>query len=127
MLRVGIIGYGYWGINLVRNFSQLDSCAVCGVSDPREERLKLLKKIYPNINTVTDSNIIINDPAIDAIVIATPAFFHFKLAKQALLAGKSVLVEKPMSSTVAEAEELIGIAETKNKILMVDHTFEYLF
>src|SRR5688572_32480849 len=121
MLRVGVIGYGYWGINLVRNFSQLDSCTVHLVADSRAERLKLLKKNYPAVNTTTDPAALISDPAIDAVVIATPVFTHYTLAKQALTAGKHVLVEKPMTSTVAEAEELINLAEQKKKVLMVDH------
>jgi predicted dehydrogenase len=125
MINFGIIGYGYWGINLVRNFAKLDNGKVLMVADGRVERLNLLKKNHPSIDTCSDANELINNPLIDAVVIATPVFTHFALAKKALLAGKHVLLEKPMTASVAEAEELITIAAGKNLVLMVDHTFLY--
>jgi predicted dehydrogenase len=125
MINVGIIGYGYWGPNLVRNFFANKDCTIKSVADQRSERLEQLAKLYPAINRIKDADDIINNPAIDAVVIATPVFTHYALAKRALANGKHVLLEKPMTSTVKEAEELIGLAQQKNLLLMVDHTFLY--
>ncbi len=125
MINVGIIGYGYWGPNLVRNFFAAKDCTVKKVADARQERLEQLRKVYPTIEGVTDAESILSDPAIDAVVIATPVFSHFKLAEKALNSGKHVLLEKPMTSSVQEAEELIELAERKKLLLMVDHTFLY--
>jgi len=125
MLRIGIIGYGYWGPNLVRNFSGQEQCRVVAVVDGRPERLQLLNKTYPNIEGRSKAEEIISDPAIDAVVIATPVFSHYPLAKAALQNGKHVLIEKPMTASVREAEELIQIAAQKKLTLMVDHTFLY--
>jgi len=125
MISIGIIGYGYWGPNLVRNFYGLNDCEVKSVADERSERLQQLARIYPSIQGVKDAEEIINDPNIDAIVIATPVFTHFPLAEKALSKGKHVLIEKPMTSSVAEAEILINLAEQKGLTLMVDHTFLY--
>ncbi len=124
-INIGIIGYGYWGPNLVRNFMSQSHGSVLMVADGRKERLALLNKNYPSIKTCTDANELISDPLIDAVVIATPVFTHFELAKKALRKGKHVLLEKPMTSSVKEAEELINIAAKKNLVLMVDHTFLY--
>lgn len=125
MINFGIIGYGYWGPNLVRNFNAHADSKVLMVADGRAERLNLLKKNYPSIETCSNADELIANPSVDAVVIATPVFTHFPLAKKALMAGKHVLLEKPMTSSVAEAEELISIATSKNLILMVDHTFLY--
>jgi predicted dehydrogenase len=125
MINVGIIGYGYWGPNLVRNFSQVSNCKVKMVSDFRKERLELVTKIYPSVNVTTDPDEIISSEGINAVIIATPVFTHFDLAKKALENGKHVLLEKPMTSTVEEAEELMALAGKKNLLLMVDHTFLY--
>jgi len=125
MINIGIIGYGYWGHNLVRNFFSLKDCCVKTVADALSQRLQQLKKIFPSITSVKDATDIIYDSQIDAVVIATPVTTHFRLAKEALLQGKHVLVEKPMTSSVEEAEILIGIAQQKNLLLMVDHTFLY--
>lgn len=124
-MNIGIIGYGYWGPNLVRNFSSLETCIVKKVADRKNERLEVLKRNYPLITPTKDAVDIIKDTDIDAIVIATPVFTHYELAKQALNAGKHVLIEKPMTSTLAESKELIDIATKKNLRLMVDHTFLY--
>lgn len=124
-INVGVIGYGYWGPNIVRNFFSAANCTVKKVADGRPERLSVLGKIFPTINGVATAEDIINDPSIDAVVIATPVFTHFPLAKKALLNGKHVLIEKPMTSTVAEADELIELAEQKGLTLMADHTFLY--
>lgn len=125
MIKIGIIGYGYWGTNLVRNFSGVEGCVIEIVADRRNERLRLLQKNFPSIKVTMDEDEITKNPAIDAVVIATPVFTHFALARQALENGKHVLLEKPMTSTSSEALELIDLAEIKNKVLMVDHTFLY--
>ncbi len=124
-MNIAIIGYGYWGPNLVRNFSAVSNCHVKYVIDARTERLETVKKGYPNVQVNTSPDTAINDASIDAVVIATPVFAHYTLAKQALSNGKHVLIEKPMTATVAEAEELIELANKNNLLLMVDHTFLY--
>ena len=124
-ITIGVIGYGYWGPNIVRNFFSLDNCKVKSVADERAECLMMLAKNFPSICGINNADDIINDSTIDAIVIATPVFTHFELAKKALANGKHVLVEKPMASTVAESEELIRLASQKELTLMVDHTFLY--
>jgi predicted dehydrogenase len=125
MIKVGIIGYGYWGPNLLRNFNTASYCQVVGVADARPERLIQVNRFYPNIKCYEDADHLINSPDIDALVIATPVSTHFKLAEKALLRGKHVLLEKPMTSSVLEAETLIDLAEKNNLLLMVDHTFLY--
>lgn len=125
MINCAIIGYGYWGPNLVRNFSSAANASVKLVADLRPERLNLVKKNYPMIEVTTDIDSIWGDAGIDAVIIATPVFTHFDLAKKALNSGKHVLLEKPMTDTVAHALELIELAQSKGKVLMVDHTFLY--
>jgi predicted dehydrogenase len=124
-ITIGVVGYGYWGPNIVRNFFTAANCTVKAVADGRPERLAVLAKIFPSINGVKTAEEIINDKTIDAVVIATPVFTHFALAKKALENGKHVLIEKPITSTVAQAEELIELAEKKGLTLMADHTFLY--
>lgn len=125
MIGVGVIGYGYWGPNLVRNFAEVDGAQVVAVSDLRPERLTLAKSRYPYIKTTDVAMEVITDPRIDAVVIATPVSTHFELARQALRAGKHVLVEKPLAARSDEAEQLIDEANRRNRVLMVDHTFVY--
>jgi predicted dehydrogenase len=124
-IQVGVIGYGYWGPNIVRNFFLAPGCTVAAVADERSERLELLSKHFPSIRALKQAGDIINDPRIDAVVIVTPVFTHYDLAKRALENGKHVLIEKPMTSTVEEAEKLIALADQKGLSLMVDHTFLY--
>ena len=124
-MNIAIIGYGYWGPNLVRNFSQVNNCKVKKVSDFRSDRLVIVSKTYPGIKVSTDPDDILLSKEIDAVVIATPVFTHFSLAKKALENGKHVLLEKPMTSTIKEAEELMNLAKQKGLLLMVDHTFLY--
>ena len=124
-INIGVIGYGYWGPNIVRNFFATSACTVKMVADGRPERLHLLSKIFPSIQAVKDGEEILNNKEIDAVVIATPVFTHFALAKRALLMGKHVLIEKPMTSSVKEADELINLATQKGLTLMADHTFLY--
>jgi len=126
VIKVGVIGYGYWGPNLVRNFSEASGSSVACVSDLRKERLALAESRYPAIRTTTDHQELITSPDIDAVVIATPVSTHFNLAMQALQAGKHVLVEKPMTSTTEEGKRLIDEAQKRGRTLLVDHTFVYM-
>jgi predicted dehydrogenase len=125
MINVGVIGYGYWGPNMVRNFYANQDAKVLKVSDLSKDRLALVESGYPTIKTTTDFKELVKDPQIDAVVIATPVSNHFPAAKEALESGKHVLLEKPMTATVDESEKLIELAEKKNVKLMVDHTFLY--
>ena len=125
MVGIGVIGYGYWGPNLVRNFTEAHSSQVVAVSDLRPDRLALALARYPAIRTTTDHVSLIEDPAVDAVAIATPISTHFDLAMQAVQAGKHVLVEKPLTATSEQAERLIAEAARHNRVLMVDHTFVY--
>lgn len=125
MINIGIIGYGYWGPNLVRNFFAAKDCCIRAVADARPERLESLMRTFPGITGVLEADDVILDPAIDAVVIATPVSTHFALARKALKNGKHVLVEKPLTSSVLEAELLVTLAAQKNLLLMVDHTFLY--
>jgi predicted dehydrogenase len=125
MLGIGIIGYGYWGPNLVRNFMEVGSARVVGVCDLRPERLAHVKARYPTIETTNDYRDLIRNSAIDAIAVATPVSSHFDLAMAALRAGKHVLLEKPLTATAEQAKRLLDEAERNGRILMVDHTFVY--
>lgn len=124
-IKTGIIGYGYWGTNLVRNFFSTENCSLTMVADGRPERLAHLAKNFPSVQGISAGEDIINSPDIDAVVIATPVNTHYPLARKALLNGKHVLLEKPMTASVKESEELINLAEQKGLTLMVDHTFLY--
>jgi len=123
MLNIGVIGYGYWGPNLVRNIGGIDSASLVSVCDLNPDSLNKVSRLYPNIEVTTDCNEIISSPKTDAVAIATPVFTHYELAKKALENGKHVFVEKPFTSSVAQAEELIELADKKNLTIMVDHTF----
>src|SRR5215813_7531764 len=125
MIKVGVIGYGYWGPNLVRNFMAAPGSVVTRVCDLRGERLASLEKLYPGLKTGTDASELINDPQIDAVVIATPVSSHFELALAALQAGKHVLVEKPLAAKSDHARKLVDEANARNLVLLVDHTFVY--
>ena len=125
MIQIGVIGYGYWGPNLVRNFMEVPGSQVIAVSDLRQEKLVQAKRRYPLIRTTTNYQDLINDPAIDAFIIATPVSTHFPLAMEVLKAGKHVLVEKPLTSTSEQAIQLIAEARERGRVLMVDHTFIY--
>ncbi len=125
MVKVGIIGYGYWAPNLVRNFVEAPDSEVVAVSDLLPERLEKVRARYPNVRTTTESQDLFEDPRIDAIAIATPVSSHFELASQALRAGKHVLVEKPLTATTEHAKALIEEAARRDRVLMVDHIFVY--
>ena len=122
-IRVGVIGYGYWGPNIVRNLSSLERCEVASVCDRNTKALKRAQKSYPAVQLTTDFAEVLESPDIDAVAIVTPVWTHFDLAKQALENGKHVFVEKPFTATSSQAIELIELATRKNLRIMVDHTF----
>jgi predicted dehydrogenase len=124
-MRIGVIGYGYWGPNLVRNFAETPDAEVVAVADLKQDRLDLVRRRCPAIEVTNDVRRVIRDPHIDAVAIATPVSTHFPLAMEALEAGKHVLIEKPMTATSEEALRLIEAADRRNLVLMVDHTFVY--
>jgi len=124
-VNVAVVGCGYWGPNLIRNFSQLDGNRLYAVCDMEDKRLKLVTKTYPWVQMTQNYQDIITNPEIDAVVLATPLATHYAMAKEALLKGKHCLVEKPLTSTTAEAKALIELAEASRLVLMVGHTFEY--
>jgi predicted dehydrogenase len=123
VIRFGVIGYGYWGPNVVRNLDQLDKAEVLGVSDLCASARKRVQKAYPQLEVTSDPAELLSSTEIDAIAVVTPVWTHFELAKAALENGKHVFVEKPFTSTTAQAEELIELAARKNLKIMVDHTF----
>lgn len=125
MLKVGVIGCGYWGPNLIRNFIQLSRSDVVRVADLDEARLKHMKGLYPTIETTQDYKDIIADPDIDIVAIATPVHTHYEFASEALSAQKHVFVEKPIAASAREAKSLIALSEEYERKLMVGHTFVY--
>src|SRR6266850_1503102 len=125
VIRLGVVGYGYWGPNVVRNFAEVPGCQLFGVSDMRAERLAMVRSRYPAVKTYADPNELIADRRIDAVVIVTPVSTHYDLAMQALRAGKHVLVEKPLAASSEQAIRLVDEAERRKLILSVDHTFVY--
>jgi predicted dehydrogenase len=122
---VGVVGCGYWGPNIVRNFKGLSNCHMRAICDVSEGRLKHMQSLYPDVEAVTDFEHLLNGVGLDAVVVATPVKHHYSLAKASLLAGKHTLIEKPMASSSAECEELIEIANRNGLVLMVGHTFLY--
>ncbi len=125
MIRIAIIGYGYWGPNLVRNFMNVEGCVVTHVCDLDIKKLDVSKKKYPSINTTNSIDQIFENSEIDAVVIATPVSTHYDLASKALESNKHILVEKPLTNNVEQAQILGKKANDKNKILMIDHTYLY--
>jgi predicted dehydrogenase len=125
MIRIGIIGYGYWGPNLVRNFAELTRAEVAAVSDLDAKKLETVKRRFPAVTTSTDFQDLLRDDSIDAIAIATPVSSHFELGMAALKAGKHVWLEKPMTETSLQARKLVDEAEKRKLLLHVDHTFTY--
>ena len=125
MIKIGVIGYGYWGPNIVRNFMEADNATVKSVSDLNPGRQKLARTRYPDIETMDEPEAMFADPEIDAVAIVTPVSTHFDLAMRALRAGKHVLLEKPLTQTVAQGEQLLEEAQKRNLLVMVDHTFVY--
>jgi len=123
MVNFGVVGYGYWGPNVVRNLDGLEGARVRAISDKSPVALAKAEKAVPAARATADANEIIRSPEIDAVAIITPVWTHFELAKAALENGKHVFVEKPFTSNAAQAEELINLAARKNLQIMVDHTF----
>jgi predicted dehydrogenase len=124
-ITIGIIGCGYWGPNFIRNFTKISGVNVKYVSDLNMRSLSIVTKNYPGILITTNYKKILLDSEVDAVVVATSAKTHYKLAKDSLLAGKHVLVEKPIATKITHAKDLISIADSGKKILMVGHTFKY--
>ncbi len=123
MIKFGVIGYGYWGPNIVRNLRGLEGCEVVGICDLTPAARKRIQAANPGIPVHSDAQELIQSPDVDAIAVITPVWTHYELTKAALENGKHVFVEKPFTSNVAQAEELINLAEQKNLQIMVDHTF----
>src|SRR5690348_15037650 len=123
MIRIGVIGYGYWGPQIVRNFHGIDGAEVAAVCDRSENALRRAQRAYPHLKVTTDLCEVLTSTAIDAVAVITPVWTHFELAKAALEHGKHVFVEKPFTATAAQAEELIDLAARKKLQIMVDHTF----
>ncbi len=124
-ISVAVIGCGYWGPNLIRNFNQIPKCSMRLCCDLEDRNLVRMKALYPSIATTREVQDILEDRNIDAVAIATPVYTHMPLARQCLEHNKHVLIEKPLASSSAECLELIGLAEANKRVLMVGHTFEY--
>ena len=125
MIKIGVIGYGYWGPNLVRNFSETPGMTVAAVADLDPKKLEIVQKRYPGVKTTSRFQDLLENKDIDAIAIATPVTSHFELGMAALKAGKHLWLEKPMTETSEQARKLVNEAEKRNLVLMVDHTFIY--
>lgn len=125
MIRIGLVGFGYWGPNLARNIAEVEGALLAAVCEIDDSRLGLAKQIYPYIDGSREFRHLIEDPTVDAIAIATPLGTHYELASQALMAGKHVLIEKPLTADASSARELVKTAGDRGLVLMVDHTFLY--
>ena len=123
MIRIGVVGYGYWGPRIVRNFDATADCEVTMVCDKSPESLQRVKQAHPHVKVTSDLTEFLSSPGLDAVAVVTPVWTHFELAKAALENGKHVFVEKPFTCSVQQAEELIELADRKNLQIMVDHTF----
>ena len=123
MLRFGVIGYGYWGPNIVRNLRSLEGCEVVGICDQTAAARKRIQAAHHGISVHSHADELIKSPDVDAVAVITPLWTHYELTKAALENGKHVFVEKPFTSNTAQAEELINLAAQKNLQIMVDHTF----
>lgn len=125
MISIGFIGYGYWGPNLVRTFAELPGATLGGVSDTDPRKLELVARRYPGVVTTTDYQVLLRDPSIDAIAIATPVATHFEIAIAALKAGKHLWLTKPMTETSLQARMLVNEADKRGLTFLIDHTFIY--
>jgi predicted dehydrogenase len=125
MVNIGVIGYGYWGPNLVRNFAETPGARMAAVADLDPGKLEIVKRRYPGVRTTTSLAELLADPAVDAIAVATPVHTHFELGMAALKAGKHLWLEKPMAETSEQARQLVDEAERRQLVLHVDHTFIY--
>lgn len=125
VMRVGLIGYGYWGPHLLRNFLDLPSCQILSCADIKPATLALLRRRYPHLTITSNYHEILSNPDIDGVIIATPVSTHFSIACEALTVGKDVLLEKPMTDRLKDADHLVRLAKKHKRLLMVDHTFVY--
>jgi len=123
MIRIGVIGYGYWGANIVRNFNGIEGGKVASICDVNQEALKRAQRLFPGTEVTPDCREVAASSGIDAIAVVTPVSTHFELARLALLNGKHIFVEKPFTANVRQAEELLELADKKGLLIMVDHTF----
>ena len=123
-INIGVVGCGYWGPNLIRNFRSIPGCHVKLACDTDQKRLAHIKQLYPEVKTATDFEVLVSDAEIDTVCVATPVWTHFELAKKSLEAGKHTFVEKPMASNVSQCRELVELAGRKGLILMTGHTFQ---
>src|SRR5260370_1622429 len=123
LVRVGVIGYGYWGPNVVRNLQGLENCQLVAICDQDPAGLQRARKLYPGVEMKLDSSELLSSSEIDAIAVVTPVWTHFELAKSALQNGKHVFGEKPFTSTPQQTEELIELADRKRLKIAVDHSF----
>lgn len=124
-VHIGVVGCGYWGPNLIRNFQALPDCRVLCACDCSPERLRHMQALYPQIRTTALFDELVCDPRLDAVAIATPVRWHHAMAKRSLEAGKHVFIEKPMAASVAECRELLDLAEAHGRVVFVGHTFIY--
>src|SRR2546425_9987717 len=122
MVRFGVIGYGYWGPNVVRNLTSLEGSELMAVCDKRQAARRRLQKAHPGIAIATEASEILGSADVDAVAVVTPVWAHYELAKAALENGEHVFVEKPFTSNTAQGEEMIELAAKKNLKIMVDHT-----
>jgi len=125
MTNIAVIGCGYWGPNLIRNFAKLKECQLVAAADQGRDRLDVVKFLCPTMRLTTSAEEILEDKTIEGVAIATPISTHFPIAQKALAKGKHVFIEKPMTATSDEAEELTELAAKNRRVLMVDHTFIY--
>ena len=125
MIKIGLIGYGYWGPNLARNFHFNNDLELTAICDFSSDRLKAACKLYPQVDCYDNVDDFFANTDIDAVAIATPVATHFELAKRAIDSGRHLWLEKPMTETVEQGEQLIKLAKKKKKVLLVDHTFVY--
>jgi len=123
MLNIAVVGCGYWGPNLVRNFASISECKVKLVCDTSVDRLNYIKRLHPKVETTCKLDDVVRDSGLDAVAIATPTCLHFEMGMKCLQAGKHILIEKPMAGSVKECSDLIALAEKQKLVLMVGHTF----
>jgi len=125
VINIGIIGYGYWGPNLARNFAEIPGVNLAAIADLDEAKLEVVRRRHPAVKTTTDFHVLLGDSSIDAIAIATPVATHFEFGMAALKAGKHLWIEKPMTESSLQAQKLVDEAERRKRVLFVDHTFIY--
>src|SRR5688572_28860840 len=122
-VRLAVLGCGHWGPNHIRNFQSMLDCKIATVADPSREAIARVERHFPGLKGITDYKKALKLPGVDAVVVSTPTSTHYKLVREALAAGKHVLCEKPLSETSAEAKELVKLAKSKKRVLMVGHVF----